>query len=96
MSFLPLDQSPKEITIETYWKPGNGVWYLREALGEDHEENLWNWFKRTYPDLNPVFYEIKDPKTLLTEEISEEFENHTREELIQEIMRLRKIVDRFC
>jgi hypothetical protein len=35
-------------------------------------------------------------KTLLTEEISEEFENHTREELIQEILRLRKIVDRFC
>lgn len=49
--------SPKEIEISTYWKHG-GVSTLREALSADHKENLYNWFTRTYPDLNPSFYGI--------------------------------------
>lgn len=45
-NFLPIEEHPEEITVESYWKAGNGIMYLREALPKDHKENLWNWFKK--------------------------------------------------
>ncbi len=55
------EYSPKEIIIETYWKHGK-VSTLREGLPHDHEENLWNWFRREYPELNPLFYGVEMPQ----------------------------------
>lgn len=55
------EESPKELVINTYWNNGGGVATLREALPYDHEENLWNWFTRTYPDLNPEYYDVHKP-----------------------------------
>jgi len=52
--------SPKELNISTYWV-GDYRGLLREGLPKDHPENLYNWFTKTYPDLNPEFYEIKNP-----------------------------------
>ena len=57
------EHSPKEIKISTYWNPGGSVSYLREGLPHDHYENLYNWFTREYPDLNPEYYEISPEKT---------------------------------
>ena len=54
------EEHPKLITTSAYWNCGN-VSYLREALPYDHEENLYNWFVREYPDLNPEYYEIYKP-----------------------------------
>lgn len=55
------EEHPKEITINTFWNLGKTS-VLREALPYDHEENLYNWFKREYPDLNPSYYDIHKPE----------------------------------
>lgn len=94
--YPPIEEHPEEIEINKYWKPGNGMWYLREALSVNHEENLWNWFRRTYPNLNPSLYGIKDPVVEEFEYHYEEFKNSTREELIREIIDLRKAIEKFC
>ncbi len=57
------EDHPQEITISSYYSNGVSS-YLRQALPDDHEENLWNWFRRTYPDLNPEYYDIYDPVEL--------------------------------
>lgn len=54
------ENSPKELSISEYWT-GDFRGLLREGLPHDHPENLWNWFTRTYPDLNPEFYDIYKP-----------------------------------
>lgn len=59
--YKSLEDSPKELNINTYWKCGN-VSYLREGLPYDHEENLYNWFTKTYPELNPELYNIEKPR----------------------------------
>jgi hypothetical protein len=92
MSYLPLEKTPTEITISTYWRPGNGIWYLREALGIDHPENLWNWFRKEYPDINPDYFGIKNP---LVEIKKERFEGKTRDELIEEILHLEKMINAY-
>ena len=53
---------PDQITTEEYWKRSNGTWILRRALNWDHPENLYNWAKRTYPDLDPEDYGIEKPQ----------------------------------
>lgn len=58
---VKLEDYPEEIMVENYWRR-NGVMTLREALPADHPENLWNWFRKTYPDLDPGHYGISDPK----------------------------------
>jgi len=60
--YKPIEEHPKELKISTYWNTGHNVSYLREGLPHDHEENLYNWFTKTYPDLNPSFYDIKIPQ----------------------------------
>jgi len=64
------EESPKELTISTYWNSGGAVSYLREGLPYDHEENLYNWFRREYPDLNPLFYGIYKPEPFISPEKS--------------------------
>lgn len=81
--FKNIEDSPLEITISKWWKPGGGMMILREALPVDHEENEYNWFRKNYPDLNPSYYGIKNP-------IEERFENLSREELIDMILMLEK------
>lgn len=60
MQYKSVEDSPKELTINIYWSRGMTS-ILREALPYNHEENLWNWFVRTYPDLNPEYYDIYKP-----------------------------------
>lgn len=55
------EEHPKEININVYWKQGK-VSTLREALPYDHKENLYYWFMREYPDLNPEYYDIYKPE----------------------------------
>ncbi len=80
--YKSLDESPKELTISRYWSNGGGMSYLREGLPINHPENQYNWFTRTYPELNPSYYDVKHP-------LYEEFEDMTREELINKIAELR-------
>lgn len=60
-NYKSAEDSPKELTISRYWC-GDYRGLLRQGLPYDHEENLYNWFTRTYPDLNPEFYDIEKPK----------------------------------
>lgn len=60
MKYKTYEDSPKDLTISTFWS-GSFRGFLREGLPYDHEENQYNWFIRTYPDLNPEFYNIEKP-----------------------------------
>jgi hypothetical protein len=64
--YKSIKESPKDITISTYWNPGGQVSYLREGLPYDHEENLYNWFVREYPDLNSAFYNITKSERVIS------------------------------
>lgn len=59
-NYKPLPEHPKELTISTWWC-GDYRGLLREALPHDHPENLYNWFRRQYPDLDPFYYGIEEP-----------------------------------
>lgn len=76
--YLPADEHPLEIKISKYVKHGRGM-VLREALDEDHPDNLYNWFRKEYPKLDPSFYGIKNPTVV---KIEEEYSKLNREELI--------------
>lgn len=67
-NYKPIEDSPQELIISTYWKQSENVITLREALPYDHSENLWNWFTKTYPDLNPKYYDIYKPEKLISPE----------------------------
>jgi len=60
--YKELKDHPKNIKISNFWNNGGQVSTLREALPYDHPENLWNWFVKKYPDLNPNYYDILKPK----------------------------------
>jgi hypothetical protein len=94
-NFLPIEEHPEEITVESYWKAGNGIMYLREALPKDHKENLWNWFKKTHPTLNPSYYGIEDPVIKEYEHLNSELAEASREDLIREIMNLRTLMEKY-
>ena len=67
IKYKSIEDSPKELTISKYWT-GNYKGLLREGLPYNHEENLWNWFRRTYPDLNPEFYDVYEPQRFISPE----------------------------
>lgn len=60
-NYKPYNEHPKELTISRYWT-GNYRGLLREGLPYDHEENLYNWFIRSYPDLDPEYYNSEKPE----------------------------------
>jgi len=74
-------EQPETITIETWWKPGGGMMYNRQFLPIDHPENIYNWTKRTYPDLDPEDYGIYHPDV-------EKYKDMGRNELMLAVMKL--------
>jgi hypothetical protein len=73
---------PESITIETWWKPGGfGMMYNRNCLPIDHPESIYNWTKRTYPDLDPEDYGIYHPDV-------EKYKDMSRDELMVAVMKL--------
>lgn len=86
--FKSIEDYPEEITVSTFWSNGKGMSYRRSALPINHPENEYNWFKRTYPNLDPYMYNIKNPR-------EEEFSDKSREQLIDEILSLRDTLNHY-
>ena len=62
--YVSEEEHPLEITTSQYWSygpEGSKGMILREALPAEHKENLWNWFRREYPNYNPRYYGIQKP-----------------------------------
>lgn len=68
-----------------YWDPGGGSIILREALGAEHPEHLYNYIKAA--GITPEDYGIKHP---VEEAAMAEFGHMSREELLQLCMQQRR------
>lgn len=77
-------QTPQTISIVAWWKPGNGMMYETSALDPDHPMHPYNQVKTQ--GLRPEDYGLSHPRY-------EEFDKLTREELIDQIVELRKEVE---
>ena len=76
--YLPAEEHPEEVKLSRYYS--NGIMMtLREALEPNDPENLYNWFRREYPKLNPEYYNIKNP---VVEKLTQEYGGMSRDELI--------------
>lgn len=97
------DKTGKEfvdwITIPTWWKPGGGMMYNRNALGANNPEHTYNYVKKMLEDakargdmgdatLRPEDFGVKNPK-------AEMFKGVTRDELIDEIISLRENIESY-
>lgn len=83
-TYRPIEEYPEKIEVPIWWGNGGGMMFRRDSLSHNHPEHPYNWFCRTYPDLNPAVYGLKHPLT-------ERYEEWTRDELIQEIARLNRV-----
>lgn len=74
-----------QLVYGQYWDSGGGLVILREALGIDHPEHLYNYIKRA--GLTPEHYGIKHP---VEEAAEQEYGHMSREELVQLCMNQRR------
>ena len=72
-----------EIEIQQWWKPGGGMMYNTECLDPDHHMHPYN--QALAQGVRPEDFGIQNP-------YAAEFNDKSREELIEEVIDLRKQV----
>lgn len=83
----PIILEDGSLQYDAWYRPGGGMMMRREYLDDDHPQNLYNHLKQN--GITPEDYGVY-PSGI--HEVVQEFQNHSREQLLSEIYSLRKTI----